>query len=137
VIKSIHGVTNEPFNRNKLTLLPQQKEILDIIKIHAQQGGFSVIVGEPGVGKTVLKEHIEQLDNQRDITVASCSRTLHTYWQILTQLADSFKLDAPEKSLEKALIKAAFNHIKQRNTLYILVDEAHLLDMPVKGVRAL
>jgi ABC-type cobalamin/Fe3+-siderophores transport system ATPase subunit len=89
MIKSIHGVTNEPFNRNKLTLLSQQKEILDIIKIHAQQGGFSVVVGEPGVGKTVLKEHIEQLDNQRDITVASCSRTLHTYWQVLLQLADS------------------------------------------------
>jgi type II secretory pathway predicted ATPase ExeA len=131
MIKSIHGVTNEPFNRNKLTLLSQQKEILELIKIHAQQGGFSVIIGEPGVGKTVLKEHIEQLDNQRDITVASCSRTLHTYWQILTQLADSFKLDVPEKSLEKELIKAAFNHIKQRKTLYILVDEAHLLDMQV------
>lgn len=131
MIKSIHGVTREPFNRNKLALLSQQKQIFDIIKIHAQQGGFSVVIGEPGVGKTVLKEHIEQLDNQRDITVASCSRTLHTYWQILIQLADSFKLEAPEKSLEKELIKAAFNHIKQRKTLYILVDEAHLLDMQV------
>jgi type II secretory pathway predicted ATPase ExeA len=37
----------------------------------------------------------------------------------------------PEKSLEKELIKAAFNHIKQRKTLYILIDEAHLLDMQV------
>jgi type II secretory pathway predicted ATPase ExeA len=131
MIKSIHGVTNEPFNRNKLALLAQQKEILDIINIHAQQGGFSVVAGEPGVGKTVLKEHIELLDNQRDITVASCARTLHTYWQILTQLADSFKLEVAEKSLEKELIKAAYNHIKQRKTLYILVDEAHLLDMQV------
>jgi type II secretory pathway predicted ATPase ExeA len=131
MIKSIHGVTSEPFNRNKLALLAQQKEIFDIIKIHAQQGGFSVVVGEPGVGKSVLKEHIESLDNQRDITVASCSRTLHTYWQILAQLADSFKLEAPEKSLERELIKAAFNHIKQRKTLYILVDEAHLLDIQV------
>lgn len=131
MIKSIHGVTNEPFNRNKPVLLAQQKQILDIIKIHAQQGGFSVVVGEPGVGKTVLKEHIEQLDNQRDITVASCARTLHTYWQILMQLADSFKLDVSERSLEKELIKAAYNHIKQRKTLYILVDEAHLIDMLV------
>lgn len=131
MIKSIHGVTKEPFNRNELTLLSQQKQILDIIKIHSQQGGFSVVVGEPGVGKSVLKEHIEQLDNERDITVASCSRTLHTYWQILMQLAESFKIEVPEKSLEKELIKAAFNHIKQRKTLYILIDEAHLLDMQV------
>jgi type II secretory pathway predicted ATPase ExeA len=131
MIKSIHGVTNEPFNRNRLALLAQQKEILDIIKIHAQQGGFSVVAGEPGVGKSVLKEHIERLDNQRDTTVVSCARTLHTYWQILTQLADSFKIDVAEKSSEKELIKAAYHHIKQRKTLYILVDDAHLLDMQV------
>ncbi len=131
MITSIHGVTKEPFNRNTLVLLPQQKNMLDVITIHAQQGGFSVIVGEPGVGKTVLKEHIHNLDNERDITVVCCSRTLHTYWQILTQLAESFKIDVPEKSLEKELIKAAFNHIQQRKTLYILIDEAHLIDMLV------
>jgi hypothetical protein len=32
MIKSIHGVTREPFNRNKLALLSQQKQIFDIIK---------------------------------------------------------------------------------------------------------
>jgi type II secretory pathway predicted ATPase ExeA len=131
MIKSIHGVTKEPFNRNELTLLAQQKHILDIISIHSQQGGFSVVVGEAGVGKSVLKEHIERLNNERDITVASCSRTLHTYWQILNQIAESFKIDVPEKQLEKELIKTAFEHIRQRKTLYILIDEAHLLEMHV------
>jgi len=62
-----------------------------------------------------------------------CSRTLHTYWQILIQLADSFKIDVPEKSLEKELIACAYNHIKERKTLYILIDEAHLLDMQDVG----
>jgi type II secretory pathway predicted ATPase ExeA len=61
----------------------------------------------------------------------SCSRTLHTYLQILTQLAESFNIEVPEKSLEKALISNAFNHIRERKTLYILIDEAHLLDMYV------
>ena len=37
----------------------------------------------------------------------------------------------PEKSLEKELIACAFNHIKERKTLYILIDEAHLLEMHV------
>ena len=129
MIKSIHGITKEPFNRHDFTLLPQQKHILDIIKIHSQQGGFSVIVGEPGVGKSVLKEHLENLANERDMIVASCSRTLHTYWQILTQLAESCKMEVSEKSLEKALIQTAFNHIRARKTLYILIDEAHLIDM--------
>lgn len=131
MIKSIHATTKEPFSRTGLTLLSQQKQIFDIIKIHSQQGGFSVVIGEPGVGKSVLREHIESLEKERDITVVSCSRTLHTYRQILTQLADSFKIDAPEKSLEKELITSAYNHIKDRKTLYILIDEAHLLDMHV------
>ena len=131
MIKSIHTLTKEPFNRTDLLLLRQQKEIFDIIKIHSQQGGFSVIIGEPGVGKSVLREHIEDLEKERDITVVSCSRTLHTYGQILNQLADSFKIEAPAKSLEKELIACAYHHIKERKTLYILIDEAHLLDMHV------
>lgn len=131
MITSIHGVTKEPFNRNALSLLPQQKQILDIIKIHSQQGGFSVVVGLPGVGKSVLKEHLENLARERDITVASCARTMHTYLAILKQLAESFKLDVPAKALEKALIQCAFEQIRERKTLYILIDEAHLLDMQV------
>ncbi len=35
-------------------------------------------------------------------------------------------IDVPEKALEKELIACAFN---QRKTLYILIDEAYLLDM--------
>jgi MSHA biogenesis protein MshM len=131
MITSIFGITKEPFNRNELTLLPQQKAIVDIINIHAQQGGFSVIIGEPGVGKSVLREHIKQLSNERDITVVSVSRTLHTYLNILRQLAESFRLDVPVKELEKALIENAFNHIRERKTLYVVIDEAHLLDMHV------
>jgi len=131
MIKSIHALTKEPFGRTDSTLLRQQKEVFEIIKIHSHQGGFSVIIGEPGVGKSVLKEHVEALGKERDKTVVSCSRTLHTYWQILIQLADSFKIEVPEKSLEKELIACAFNHIKERKTLYILIDEAHLLDMHV------
>jgi len=131
MIRSIFGITKEPFNRSDLTLLPQQKQILDIIQIHAQQGGFSVIVGEPGVGKSVLREHIEYLDHERQISVASCSRTLHTYLAILKQLCESFKLEVPTKDLEKELIKCAFHHIRERKTLYTVIDEAHLLDMQV------
>ena len=93
MINATWGITQTPFKRDKLTLLYQQKTIVDIIKIHAQQGGFSVVVGEPGVGKTVLREHIETFEKEREFTVVSCSRTLHTYRQIAWQLAESFKLE--------------------------------------------
>lgn len=131
MIKAIWGLAHEPFKRDNFTLLPQQKHIFEIIKIHAQQGGFSVIVGEPGVGKTVLREHIENLEKQREFTVASCSRTLHTYRQIAWQLADAFKLETSDKHIEKDLIQAAFTHVQERKTLYILIDEAHLLELSV------
>ena len=131
MIKATLGLTKEPFNRQDLSLLPQQKRIVDIIKIHAQQGGFSVVVGEPGVGKSVLREHIESLHNERDTTVVACSQTLHTYLNILKQLAESFRIDVSANLLEKELIKAAYAQIRERKTLYTLIDEAHLLDMVV------
>lgn len=131
MIKSTFGLTKEPFNRSDLTLLSQQKQVLDIIKIHSQQGGFSVIIGEPGVGKSVLREHIESLQKEPDITVVSCSQTLHTYVNILKQLAESFKIEVAVKELEKALIQNAFHHIRENRTLYTVIDEAHLLDMTV------
>ncbi|MGS2724913.1 ExeA family protein [Porticoccus sp. GXU_MW_L64] len=99
--------------------------------MHAQQGGFSVVIGLPGVGKTVLREAIEALDKQREYTVVCCSRTLHTYRQILWQLADAFKLHTTEKAIEGDLIQAGFEQVRERKTLYILIDEAHLLEIAV------
>ena len=40
-----------------------------MIKIHAQHGGFSVIVGNPGVGKSVIGAHLAQLGKERDTVV--------------------------------------------------------------------
>ena len=131
MINAIWGISNEPFKRDLPALLPQQKQIMELIKIHASQGGFSVIIGNPGVGKTILREHIEHLNNARDCTVVSCSRTLHTYRQIIWQLAESFKLETSEKHIESDLIQCAFTHVRERKTLYILIDEAHLLETSV------
>ena len=131
MIKAVWGITHAPFQHDKLTLLAQQQTIFEMIKIHAQQGGFSVVLGEPGLGKTVLRDELERLDKQRQCTVVSCSRTLHTYRQIAWQLAESFTLDTTEKAIEKDLIQAAFEQVRQRKTLYILIDEAHLLEMTV------
>jgi MSHA biogenesis protein MshM len=129
MIKATFGLTKAPFNREAPELIQQQKEILEIIKIHAQHGGFSVVIASPGVGKSILREHIEAMDKEKSIVVVSFSRTMHTYQQILKQLAASFKIDAPDKDLENALTKAAFGHIRDRRTLYTLIDEEHLLKM--------
>lgn len=46
-------------------------------------------------------------------------------------MADSFKLETTERTIENDLIQEAFAHIRERKTLYILIDEAHLLALAV------
>lgn len=131
MIKSTFGLTQEPFNGHVSALLTQQKAIFEIIKIHSQHGGFSVVIGEPGVGKSVLRQHIQDLNKLADTEVVCFSRTMHTYRNILKQLADAFKIEVPEKSMEKELIMMAYRHVRNNKTLYVLIDEAHLMDMSV------
>jgi type II secretory pathway predicted ATPase ExeA len=131
MIKATFGLTREPFYRADPALLPQQAEAVEMIKIHAQHGGFSVIIGHPGVGKSVIHEHLEKLGKGRDVVVISFTQTLHTYRNILKLLAESLQLSVAAKDVEKELVQAAFRHVQQMKTLYIVIDEAHLLDITV------
>lgn len=132
IITSTFGIKKEPFNQPEPTLLPSQQNILDTIKVHASYGGFSLILGEPGVGKTVIRHAIEHLASSKEVVCASISRTMHTYGNIIGQLADTLELDQQRFSkLEKSIIESAYSCQKQRKTLYTIVDEAHLLDMDV------
>jgi MSHA biogenesis protein MshM len=129
MIKASLGLTHEPFQRSEPELLAQQKTIAELLHIHAQHGGFALILGAPGVGKTVIREYLERRAETANAVVASLSRTLHTYLNLLAQLADALKLDAPQKLLEQQIIHTAFNHVREGKTLYILIDEAHLIDI--------
>lgn len=131
MIKSTFGLTKEPFYRSDVALFPQQAEAVEMIKIHAQHGGFSVIVGNPGVGKSVIREHLERWGKERDTVVASFTQTMHTYQPILKQLAQSLQVNAPMNDIENALIQAAYRHVQSQKTLYIVIDEAHLLDVGI------
>ena len=82
----------------------------ETLQTHAQQGRFCVVVGDAGVGKTVLREHCEALGVQKRHLVVSFSRTLHTHQNTLRQLAESLEIDPPTRALENALITAAFAH---------------------------
>jgi MSHA biogenesis protein MshM len=139
MIKSSLGLTKEPFCRydsgheiNDVGLLPQQLQAIDMIKIHAQHGGFCVVTGNPGVGKSIIGAHLLQLGRQRDTVVVFFTQTMHTYGPILKQLAESMQLGTvATRDLEKELIQAAYRHVQANKTLYIVIDEAHLLDIDV------
>lgn len=131
MIKTTFGLTKEPFYRADLALLPQQIEAVEMIKVHAQHGGFSVIIGNPGVGKSVIHEYLEKLGKERDTVVISFTQTLHTYRNIIKLLAESLQLSVAMKDMEKEIVQAAFRHIQLNKTLYTVIDEAHLLDIEI------
>jgi len=117
-------------NPRTLTLLTHQKEIFDTIKVHAQQGGPCVIMGEPGTGKSVIKQAIINHDPKRMITPA-VARTLHTYSNTLQILCEAFgkEVNGRDTRREKLLIEAGWKVNHDGKMLVPIIDDAHLMDV--------
>ena len=60
MIRSFFGIDKNPFGMEDIKLLDNQQDIYDILKVHSQQGGLCLLMGEPGTGKTIIKELIKQ-----------------------------------------------------------------------------
>ena len=78
MIRAFFGLTQNPFDRRDLELLPAQQEILDTLAVHCQQGGLCLVLGIPGTGKSVIKHALQRLPENQHL-VATVARTLHTY----------------------------------------------------------
>ena len=130
MIRSHFGLAANPFHHSNLTLLPKQEEIFETIKVHAQQGGLCVIMGEPGTGKSVIKQAIIDYDPKRMLTPA-ISRTLHTYSNTLQILCEAFGLDITglDAKREKQLIEEAWKINADGKMLVPIIDDAHLMEM--------
>jgi len=71
MIRAHFGLQKIPFDSESLALLAHQQEVFDILKVHAQQGGLCLILGEPGTGKSVLKQALltyDPVNEQIDLT---------------------------------------------------------------------
>ena len=88
MLRSFFGLQRHPFDHEALTLLPHQQEVFDILCVHAQQGGLCLVLGEPGTGKSTLKQALITHDPKRMITPV-VNRTLHTYHNTLRILCCS------------------------------------------------
>jgi MSHA biogenesis protein MshM len=130
MIRAYFGLENHPFSSTDVSLLTHQQEIYDILEVHSHQGGLCLLLGEPGTGKTVIKEAVKQNASKRT-TVISVARTLHTYTNTLKILCQAFNIDflGTHFSCEKRLIEEAYNLKRAGNRLIIIIDDAHLMEV--------
>jgi type II secretory pathway predicted ATPase ExeA len=128
MIRSYFGLAKNPFAADPLMLLPHQQTIFDTLRVHCQQGGLCLVLGEAGTGKTVLKEALKSFDPKRLIT-PTVSRTLHTYFNTIKILSAAFQIDFEGDAFrcEKRLIEEAFrlNHLGKM--IAPVIDDAHLM----------
>jgi MSHA biogenesis protein MshM len=130
VIRSYFGLTQNPFDRRELELLPGQQEVLDTLKVHCQQGGLCLVLGSPGTGKSVIKQALRQLPEKEHL-VAAVARTLHTYTNTVKILCDAFRIAFENSAFacERQLIEQAFSLNRTGKSLTTILDDAHLMDL--------
>jgi general secretion pathway protein A len=136
MIRSHFGLSRNPFDPESLALLSHQQETFDILRVHAQQGGLCLVLGEPGTGKTVLKQALLNHDPKRMITPV-VNRTLHTYHNTLRILCQAFQIefDGHDHRCERLLVEEAFKIHRSNKLLVPVIDDAHL--MPSECLRRL
>jgi type II secretory pathway predicted ATPase ExeA len=137
MIKSHFGLRHTPFAiQDDAPLLDHQQRHFDILKVHSQQGGFCLILGEPGTGKTVLKNAIIRYDPKQWITPV-INRSLHSWPNLLRLLCQVLELDTSgnDTRCENRLIAEARAQNARGKTLIPIIDDAHLL--PVDALHKL
>jgi type II secretory pathway predicted ATPase ExeA len=136
MIRSHFGLQRHPFDTESLTLLAHQQEVFDILRVHAQQGGLCLVLGEPGTGKSVLKQALLTHDPKRLITPV-VNRTLHTYHNTLRILCEAFQIEftGRDHHCERLLVQHAFSVHRAGKMLVPIIDDAHL--MPPECLRKL
>jgi MSHA biogenesis protein MshM len=130
MLRSYFGIQSIPFSHDNVSLLPHQQEVFDILKVHSQQGGLCLLMGEPGTGKSVIKEAIKQNVDKR-IVVVTVARTLHTYTNTIKILCEAFNIeyDGTHFKCERRLIEEALSLYRSGKLLVIVIDDAHLMEM--------
>lgn len=130
MIRSHFGLDRDLFCHEDTKLLPHQQEIFDTLRVHCQQGGLCLVVGEPGTGKSLIKRALCQHDPKRLITPV-VNRTLHSYSSTLRILCEAFQIDTDGRDFrcETRLIQEALriNHLGKM--LAPIIDDAHLLSI--------
>lgn len=130
MIRAFFGLAQNPFSCENITLLKQQQEVYDTLKVHCQQGGLCLVMGEPGTGKTVIKEALKSFADKR-MVVITVARTLHTYTNTIKILCQAFQIEERGEHFkcEKRLIEQAVSLNREGKMLVTIIDDAHLMEI--------
>jgi MSHA biogenesis protein MshM len=137
MIRTYFGLSKNPFETTTQTpLLEHQQRHLDVLKVHNQQGGLCVLLGEPGTGKSVLKNALLH-HNQKDWVTPCINRSLHTWNNMLRLLCQAFGVesDGAEHRCEERLIREARALNNKGKLIIPIIDDAHLI--PIDALRKL
>ncbi len=137
MIRTYFGLAANPFTTDAVTpLLEHQQRHFDILKVHSQQGGLCVILGEPGTGKTVLKNTLLHHNPKQWITPV-INRSLHTWHNMLRLLCHAFELETEgsDHKCEHRLISEARGLNTKGKHIIPIIDDAHLI--PIDALRKL
>ncbi|MCF6310976.1 MAG: AAA family ATPase [Verrucomicrobiales bacterium] len=137
MIRTHFGLSSNPFTTTKDTaLMEHQQRHFDILKVHSQQGGLCVILGEPGTGKTVLKNAIIHHNPKQWITPV-INRSLHTWHNMLRMLCQAFGLESngSDHRCEQRLINCARSLNGKGKQIIPIIDDAQLI--PIDALRKL
>jgi len=132
MIRAYFGLQKNPFSVDDISLLPQQEEVYDTLRVHNQQGGLCLILGVPGTGKSITKEALRREADDKRMLVVTISRTLHTYTNTIRILCEAFKIEhnGSHFKCERRLIQEAYSLNRQGRSVVTIIDDAHLLEMP-------
>ena len=130
MIRSYFGIEQLPFSAEDITLLPHQQEVYDILKVHSQQGGLCLLLGEPGTGKSIIKGELKR-NADKHMVVVTVSRTLHTDSNMIKVLCEAFNIEysGTHFKCERRLIDEALSLYRNGKLLVIIIDDAHLMEM--------
>ncbi len=99
MIRTYFGLEREPFHPNNVDLLPAQEEILSTLRVHCQQGGLCVLIGEPGTGKSVIKHALRELDPKMLLTLAISPMAITCFGMAISRFGHRDQGDRSEATL--------------------------------------
>ena len=127
MIQSHFGITHAPFTRKEPTLLTQQKDLLEELKVHCYQRGFCLLAGQPGTGKTILRKAFTGSSDQ--LVYPHITRSMHTYASTLRILCQSLGVEHEGRDVkcEEQVIAQTRKLHHQGKAIALTIDDAHLM----------